>query len=124
MPDPRGAGAQQVGVQRDEDVRLFHRVLRRQVLTEREAAAFACVVVAERLRLAVGEEPFILKDGEQLSVTVSIGIAMTAVAEEAHETLLKRADEALYAAKNGGRNRTVVFTDDTAPAPPQLAVAS
>ena len=39
------------------------------------------------------------------SVTVSIGVASTIAGEESLDTLLRRADGALYAAKNGGRNR-------------------
>ena len=65
-------------------------------------------VVADRLRLAVCEEQFNLPaNGELVPVTISIGVAITATGEDTLEGLLKRADEALYAAKNGGRNRVV-----------------
>jgi len=37
--------------------------------------------------------------------TVSIGVAMRAPGEVAVEEALKRADQALYRAKEGGRNR-------------------
>ena len=71
-------------------------------------------VVADRLRLAVADQPFPLNaDGESLPVTISIGVAITADNGESLEALLKRADDALYAAKNGGRNRVVA-------APPSL----
>jgi two-component system cell cycle response regulator len=71
-------------------------------------------VVAERLRLAVADEPFVLQDSRyRLPVTVSIGLAVTAPGEGL-DALLKRADDALYAAKNGGRNRVVA-------APPALS---
>ncbi|AOY00422.1 hypothetical protein BJP62_08210 [Jeongeupia sp. USM3] len=43
-------------------------------------------------------------DGQTIGFTVSIGYA-SAVAGDDIESLLKRADEALYAAKQGGRNR-------------------
>jgi two-component system cell cycle response regulator len=64
-------------------------------------------VVADRMRLAVADEPFVLGSGEKLPVTISIGVAITAESGESLDALLKRADDALYAAKNGGRNRVV-----------------
>jgi two-component system cell cycle response regulator len=72
-------------------------------------------VVADRLRLAVADQPFTLQGYDQkLPVTVSIGVAVTNSSSESLEALLKRADDALYAAKNGGRNRVVA-------APPALS---
>jgi two-component system, cell cycle response regulator len=72
-------------------------------------------VVADRLRLAVADQPFTLHDrDEKLPVTVSIGVAVTQDGGESLDALLKRADDALYAAKNGGRNRVVA-------APPSLS---
>jgi two-component system cell cycle response regulator len=69
-------------------------------------------VVADRLRRAVSEEPFNLPaNGELVPVTISIGVAITAPGDDTLEGLLKRADEALYAAKNGGRNRVVTASD-------------
>src|SRR5438270_3981992 len=69
-------------------------------------------VVADRLRLAVCEQPFNLPaNGELVPVTISIGVAITATGEDTLEGLLKRADEALYAAKNGGRNRVVTASN-------------
>ncbi len=77
-----------------------------------ETSLSGAVVVAERLRAAVADEPFILKEnGGKLPITVSVGIAVTGVEKETQESLLKRADEALYAAKNAGRNRVVAFAD-------------
>jgi two-component system cell cycle response regulator len=60
-------------------------------------------VVGERLRQVVAEAP-VRAGGEQVPVTVSIGIAEAAAGGSA-EVLLKRADDALYRAKKGGRDR-------------------
>ena len=70
-----------------------------------ETHAGQALEVADRLRLAAAAVAVPLAQGEAVSFTVSIGV--TALAEEDHDvvTLLKRADEALYAAKNAGRNR-------------------
>jgi two-component system, cell cycle response regulator len=63
------------------------------------------VIVAERLRAAVADEPFMLGNTGALPVTVSVGVAPTGEQADTLETLMKRADDALYAAKNAGRNR-------------------
>ena len=58
----------------------------------------------ERVRGAVEEAGFPLKDTpESLSVTVSIGLAFHR-SRESGSVLINRADAALYASKNGGRN--------------------
>jgi diguanylate cyclase (GGDEF)-like protein len=61
--------------------------------------------VAERLRAAVSETAIEHLDGTKLAaVTVSIGVAQ--MAEDASpERFIERADQALYRAKNAGRNR-------------------
>lgn len=64
---------------------------------------------AERLRAAVAGHPFPhLQDGEM--VTASFGVAELRPGEP-WESLFKRADTCLYAAKNGGRNRTVAAVE-------------
>ncbi|GJL95380.1 MAG: PleD family two-component system response regulator [Hyphococcus sp.] len=71
--------------------------------------AFASVV-AERLRAEIESTKFIVNSGrDEISVTVSIGIGSTENGpnEDAPQKLIKRADEALYEAKNGGRNRVI-----------------
>ncbi|HQU42810.1 MAG: hypothetical protein B7Z73_02335 [Planctomycetia bacterium 21-64-5] len=59
--------------------------------------------VAERLRGTIAAQKFKEADHE-FPVTVSIGVAVT-VGEDDPAALIKRADEALYAAKHNGRNR-------------------
>ncbi len=44
--------------------------------------------------------------GDEIAVTVSVGCAASAV--ESADGLVKRADVALYEAKEGGRNRVAV----------------
>ncbi|WP_200915357.1 sensor domain-containing diguanylate cyclase [Jeongeupia sp. HS-3] len=57
----------------------------------------------ERLR-AMFEQGHFTADGKEVRFTVSIGYTMASGSDDV-ESLLKRADEALYAAKQGGRNR-------------------
>jgi two-component system cell cycle response regulator len=63
---------------------------------------------AERLRAAVETLPIQLPDGTLLELTVSIGLACSGETPVAPDVLLQAADEALYAAKRGGRNRVEV----------------
>jgi diguanylate cyclase (GGDEF)-like protein len=65
----------------------------------------AAELVAEDLRSAVADGP-IATDAGPLTVTVSVGWAQWDDDEPAHR-LLARADEALYAAKERGRDRVV-----------------
>jgi diguanylate cyclase (GGDEF)-like protein len=61
--------------------------------------------VAERLRLAAADAAVPLEQGGALHFTVSIGVASFAATDDSIETLLRRADQAMYQAKNSGRNR-------------------
>jgi len=64
--------------------------------------------VAERIRHEIESLPFTIGGGTQaLKVTVSIGVASMIPGKDSVETLMKRADAALYEAKNTGRNRVV-----------------
>jgi two-component system, cell cycle response regulator len=62
------------------------------------------VNLAERIRRDLEEEVFHTDHG-MLKVTISMGIATCPVHARKKEELIKRADAALYAAKEGGRNR-------------------
>ncbi len=62
--------------------------------------------LAERLRQAVEDTPLQLHD-EEVHVTTSVGIAVFPTDGEDPDTLINRADEALYVAKSEGRNRCV-----------------
>ena len=61
--------------------------------------------LAERIRLAVADVTTWLPDHRR--VTISIGIASLGGERSAIADLVRRADEALYAAKTAGRNRAV-----------------
>jgi diguanylate cyclase (GGDEF)-like protein len=63
--------------------------------------------VAERLRLAAMAQPVDAGD-VFIHVTISSGIAQYRPTDITIEELIKRADQALYAAKNSGRNQVVV----------------
>jgi two-component system, cell cycle response regulator len=62
--------------------------------------------VAERLRTDVEKVVFSTRSGARIPVTVSIGLAEWQSGDSV-ESLFRRADEALYAAKRAGRNRVV-----------------
>ncbi len=46
--------------------------------------------------------------GDENQISVSIGVAGATLGMSGFEVLLKRADEALYLAKGGGRNQVTV----------------
>ena len=60
-----------------------------------------------RLVAVVNAEPFILRSGQELAVTISAGVAQLGLAETG-EALVQRADQALYSAKRDGRDRYLV----------------
>jgi diguanylate cyclase (GGDEF)-like protein len=60
-------------------------------------------MVAERLRCALSDE----FSEDSVPITISFGLATYPVHGETAASLLRAADEALYAAKDSGRNRTV-----------------
>lgn len=71
-----------------------------------ETGADTAFETAERLRTAVAHHLFDAGGGKMVGITVSIGVATCPQQTDALEGLVKAADVALYAAKQGGRNRT------------------
>jgi len=62
------------------------------------------VATAERLRRAIGGEPFRVRNNT-VPMTVSIGTSVVHAAETLIDGALSRADNALYTAKDNGRDR-------------------
>lgn len=69
----------------------------------------SALTAANRMREIVEATPFVINaGGETITKTVSIGIANSHPDGDSAEALIKRADEALYSAKRGGRNQVKV----------------
>jgi two-component system cell cycle response regulator len=64
-------------------------------------------LIAERVRQSIGDRVFDVGAGRPLSVTVSAGVTLNESVSDSPESLIKRADVALYRAKREGRNRVV-----------------
>lgn len=75
-------------------------------------------LLAERIRRTVSAEPFLLPSGERRDISASIGLAGIAPGADqgdlktAADSLIARADVALYRAKAAGRNRIRVDTHE------------
>jgi diguanylate cyclase (GGDEF)-like protein len=75
------------------------------------ASTEVALEIVERIRLKLGSTP-IAVDGMEIPITISIGLAQARPGDSV-ESLIARADEALYEAKRAGRNR-VVFHGEAA----------
>jgi diguanylate cyclase (GGDEF)-like protein len=81
-------------------------------------------VVAERMRAAVAKNNFGLRVGEdQAVVTFSMGVAATWDGATP-ETLLEHADQALYRAKESGRNKVYCYRHPEGTVVPVTAVVA
>jgi two-component system cell cycle response regulator len=82
------------------------------VVLARDIPLDGAVCLAERLRKAVESEE-ITFEGTSLKVTVSVGVASLAgvQGDRTGQALIDRADQALYRAKETGRNRTVTAAE-------------
>lgn len=82
-------------------------------------------MAAEKLRAAVEELPFSIKDTVVL-LTVSVGVAQMQPIHKVPDDILRDAQAALHKAKELGRNRTVSYSkmDDAAAAPVETAPAA
>lgn len=68
--------------------------------------------VAEKIRLDIEKTFFNMTDVTQRFLTASIGVCTYPHAAPNGEELLKRADLAMYTAKNSGKNQTVIYTPE------------
>ena len=60
--------------------------------------------VAEKLRHRIETENFVYND-KKIPVTVSIGVSLVIDSSEAVDSIIQRADDALYVSKESGRNK-------------------
>ena len=65
--------------------------------------------IAERIRIKISEHNIVLAEQPNFKCTVSIGIASNANPNDDLDKILLHADEALYQAKEYGRNRTSAY---------------
>jgi diguanylate cyclase (GGDEF)-like protein len=67
----------------------------------------SAMAAGERIRRAYSGQPLQIED-QSRAVTLSIGVAVLSPLDNQFSQLLQRADRAMYAAKNGGRNQVLV----------------
>jgi len=67
--------------------------------------AFAMI---ERLRKSIEQHSIMADDGTEVYFKISAGVAQLANETEGWESVMSRADQALYQAKKGGRNRVEI----------------
>ena len=70
------------------------------------------VLIADRICQAASSPPIDV-DGIELSVTVSVGIAMVADPSVSPDTVIREADAAMYRAKERGRSRFELFDEES-----------
>lgn len=105
--------------------RIRQRIRREDLFARYGGEEFACVlpitalpggvIFAEHIRSLIEERPC-LHDGQSIRFTISLGVATLQRELEADATtLIRRADEQLFAAKHAGRNRVVPRVSDVLP---------
>ena len=64
--------------------------------------------VGERLRSVIADNDFSLENNVKLQVTISVGIASRRYEDQDLKSLIKRADQMLYKAKESGKNKVMI----------------
>jgi diguanylate cyclase (GGDEF)-like protein len=104
---------QQVAKILKEDLRSYDRVGRwggeEFMLILPDTDLDDAVVVAERIRVKIGEMKITLESGETFSIHISLGVACVSVHGSSLSKLIDSADHAMYQAKQAGRNRVCTF---------------
>ncbi len=67
------------------------------------------IIFCERVRNQV-QAVVVKHEGQEIKFTVSLGISQASMDTDNYKTWLEQADQALYAAKQGGRNQTIVYS--------------
>jgi diguanylate cyclase (GGDEF)-like protein len=67
----------------------------------------AALAAAERVRAAFAEAPMQI-GGHEIAVTITAGVAVLTAEDQLFSHLLRRADRAMYAGKNAGRNQVML----------------
>lgn len=75
--------------------------------------ASQALYVAERLRMAVASTEIPVDGGNVIHLTVSTGVATAGESDVSVDTLLERADKALYDAKHTGRDKVCMASNTT-----------
>ena len=101
----RELGGMILGSIRDRDVACRYGGEEFAVILPDSPEKDACLI-AERLRKSVESRGLVLEDGRTVNCTISIGVASLIEGDDPR-SLFVRADEALYMAKENGRNRVV-----------------
>ena len=65
-------------------------------------------LVAEKIRKNIENTPIKSDDGEEIRITISIGVATCPTNSTQQSDLIQKADAALYVSKDGGRNQVTV----------------
>ena len=66
------------------------------------------LITANKMRKSIEETPYVSNENEIINFTVSIGISSLNSEKNKLSDLIKSADNALYKAKERGRNRVVL----------------
>ena len=81
-------------------------------ITLPETPLQSAAVLAERIRKATAEMDITL-DGQTIKLTVSIGLVELSAEDQSLKAILHRADQAMYQAKEKGRNRVVTAVENS-----------